>query len=186
MQALYEAGATRLEPATSGVTGRYGVCEDEIDELLRGEVFVDLYRVVREALRSSHENYSLKSIEQLPPPRHGPVLMRGIAAGRHARENGDGAGPAPTRKTPSCRYDAPFQLPRRASDAGRGSTPSGSAIVRTAARGTALVIKAPMPPSATTTRVSRRRSANRSAIGGEVNHGSQPRTSDGMNRRPRR
>ena len=44
--------------------GRYGVCEDEIDDLLRREVFVDLYKVVRQALRTSHPNLSLKSVEQ--------------------------------------------------------------------------------------------------------------------------
>ncbi len=44
--------------------GRYGVCEDEIDDLLRREVFVDLFKVVRQSIRASHPNYSLKSIEQ--------------------------------------------------------------------------------------------------------------------------
>jgi predicted RecB family nuclease len=41
----------------------YGTREDEIDDLLRREIFVDLYKVVRQSLRSSHPNYSLKSIE---------------------------------------------------------------------------------------------------------------------------
>ena len=30
---------------------RYGTREHEVDELLRGEVFVDLYAVVRQAMR---------------------------------------------------------------------------------------------------------------------------------------
>src|SRR5215208_4690539 len=41
---------------------------------------------------------------------------------------------------PICRYVSPSQRPRTARDAGRGGTPSGSAIVRTAAPGTALVM----------------------------------------------
>ena len=44
--------------------GRYGICEDEIDDLLRREIFVDLYKVVRQALRTSHPNLSLKSVEK--------------------------------------------------------------------------------------------------------------------------
>ena len=53
------------EPAAlKRLMGLYGTCEDEIDDLLRREVFVDLYKVVRQGLRSSHPNLSLKSIEQ--------------------------------------------------------------------------------------------------------------------------
>jgi predicted RecB family nuclease len=43
--------------------GRYGTREDQIDRLLRGEVFVDLYRVVRQGLRASVESYSIKMLE---------------------------------------------------------------------------------------------------------------------------
>ena len=42
----------------------HGTREDEVDELLRGEVFVDLYAVVRQALVVSEESYGLKSIEK--------------------------------------------------------------------------------------------------------------------------
>jgi len=55
--ASYETAALKR------LMGRYGVCEDEIDDLLRREVFVDLYKVVRQALRTSHPNLSLKSVE---------------------------------------------------------------------------------------------------------------------------
>jgi predicted RecB family nuclease len=41
----------------------YGTREDEIDDLLRREVFVDLFKVVRQALRHSHRRYSLKNVE---------------------------------------------------------------------------------------------------------------------------
>jgi predicted RecB family nuclease len=51
--------------AIKRLTGRHGVCVDEVDELLRGGVFVDLYRIVRQALRASVESYSIKKIEAL-------------------------------------------------------------------------------------------------------------------------
>jgi uncharacterized protein len=36
--------------------------EEELDDLLRREVFVDLYQVVRQSLRISHPSYSIKSV----------------------------------------------------------------------------------------------------------------------------
>ena len=45
--------------------GKYGVCEDEIDALLRGGVFVDLYKVVRQGLLVGEPSYSLKYVEHL-------------------------------------------------------------------------------------------------------------------------
>jgi predicted RecB family nuclease len=44
---------------------RYATMETEIDQLLRERRFVDLYRVVVQALRASTESYSLKDIEAL-------------------------------------------------------------------------------------------------------------------------
>jgi uncharacterized protein len=44
---------------------RYAVCESEIDDLLRNNVFVDLYAVVRQALIVGEVSYSLKNIEHL-------------------------------------------------------------------------------------------------------------------------
>ncbi len=43
----------------------HGICEDKVDDLLRNQVFVDLYRIVRQGLCVGEENYSLKSIEHL-------------------------------------------------------------------------------------------------------------------------
>lgn len=37
--------------------------EDAVDDLLRGEKFVDLYAIVRHAIRTSHRNMSLKTLE---------------------------------------------------------------------------------------------------------------------------
>ena len=45
--------------------GRYGTREDEVDSLLRGGVFVDLYQVVRQGIRISQESYSIKKLEPL-------------------------------------------------------------------------------------------------------------------------
>jgi uncharacterized protein len=50
--------------AIKHLAGRHGVCTDEVDELLRAEVFVDLYRVVRQGLRASVESYSIKRMEE--------------------------------------------------------------------------------------------------------------------------
>ncbi len=44
---------------------RHGTREAEVDRLLRGEVLVDLYRVVRQGLRAGVESYSIKRIEPL-------------------------------------------------------------------------------------------------------------------------
>jgi predicted RecB family nuclease len=57
--------ASYEQTAMKRLTGRHGVCVDEVDELLRGGVFVDLYRIVHQALRASVESYSIKKIETL-------------------------------------------------------------------------------------------------------------------------
>src|SRR6185369_472145 len=49
--------------AIKHLAGRHGVCTDDVDELLRAEVFVDLYRVVRQGARASVESYSIKKME---------------------------------------------------------------------------------------------------------------------------
>lgn len=51
--------------ALTQLMGLHGTREDEIDDLLRGQVLVDLYRVTRQALRASVESYSLKKVEAL-------------------------------------------------------------------------------------------------------------------------
>ena len=55
--AQYEITALRR------LMGRYGTREAELDDLLRREVFVDLYRVVRNAIRVSRPGYGLKELE---------------------------------------------------------------------------------------------------------------------------
>ncbi len=51
--------------AIKRLAGRHGTCVDEVDELLRAGVFVDLYHVVRQGLRASVESYSIKKLEPL-------------------------------------------------------------------------------------------------------------------------
>ena len=47
------------------LAARHGVCEDDVDQLLRDGVFVDLYAVVRSAIRVSQRSYSIKKLEPL-------------------------------------------------------------------------------------------------------------------------
>ena len=49
--------------ALKKLAGRHDSRIDELDRLLRGKVFVDLFRVVRQGLRASVESYSLKRME---------------------------------------------------------------------------------------------------------------------------
>ncbi len=57
--ASYERTALRR------LMGEHGTREHEIDTFLREEVLVDLYRVVREAIRASVDSYSIKVVEKL-------------------------------------------------------------------------------------------------------------------------
>ncbi|MGV0835911.1 TM0106 family RecB-like putative nuclease [Mycolicibacterium thermoresistibile] len=47
------------------LAGRYGVGEEEVDDLLRSGVLIDLYPLVRKSIRVGTANYSLKSLEPL-------------------------------------------------------------------------------------------------------------------------
>src|ERR1700722_6773942 len=54
------------EPAAlKRLMGRYATREDELDQLLGGKRFVDLFSVVRQGLRASAESYSIKRLEPL-------------------------------------------------------------------------------------------------------------------------
>ncbi len=70
----YESGAIKR------LMQRHGVCVDEVDRLLRGDVLVDLLNVVRQGVRASLESYSLKQIEKFyMPAREGPVTEAGFS-----------------------------------------------------------------------------------------------------------
>jgi predicted RecB family nuclease len=60
--AAYEKVALRR------LMSRHGTREEEVDRLLRNEVLVDLYRVVRQGIRLSTDSYSLKKVERLYMP----------------------------------------------------------------------------------------------------------------------
>src|SRR5207247_2974238 len=51
------------EEAVGRLMGRFATREDEVDDLFRLAVFVDLYRVVRQGVRIGVESYSLKRLE---------------------------------------------------------------------------------------------------------------------------
>ena len=57
--ANYEIAACRK------LMGRYGVCEYEVDQLLRNEVFIDLYKIVKGGLLLGEPRYSIKNVEHL-------------------------------------------------------------------------------------------------------------------------
>ena len=57
--ANYEVAALRR------LAQRHQTREDDMDELLRAEVFVDLYAVVRQSIMISQESYSIKKLEPL-------------------------------------------------------------------------------------------------------------------------
>ena len=56
---------------------KHGTREDEVDDLLRGHVLVDLFQVVRQALRISLPSYSLKQVETLYFPERATDVVGG-------------------------------------------------------------------------------------------------------------
>jgi predicted RecB family nuclease len=69
--ANYEIAACRK------LMGRYGVCENEVDQLLRNEVFVDLYKIVKGGLRLGEPQYSIKNVEHLYRGKRDTVVGNG-------------------------------------------------------------------------------------------------------------
>ena len=59
---VYHYGAYE-ETAIKRMAGQHATCVDEVDELLRRDVLVDLFRAVRQGLRASVESYSIKKLE---------------------------------------------------------------------------------------------------------------------------
>lgn len=86
--ASYEASAL------CRLMGQYGTRERQVDILLRGEILVDLYQVVRQAVRIGEPRYSLKNVERLyRARREGDVATAGESIAEFARwlEEPDGA-----------------------------------------------------------------------------------------------
>jgi predicted RecB family nuclease len=71
---VYHYAAYELTAVTR-LAGKYATRENEVDDLLRGQVFVDLFTVVRQGVAVGTPSYSLKQIERLYlPPRTGDVV----------------------------------------------------------------------------------------------------------------
>jgi len=51
--------------AMKNLMGKYGTREDEVDSLLRNNVFIDLYAVVRNGLLVGEPSYSIKNLEHI-------------------------------------------------------------------------------------------------------------------------
>ncbi|HTM58404.1 MAG TPA: TM0106 family RecB-like putative nuclease [Candidatus Udaeobacter sp.] len=76
---VYHFGA--YEPgAMKRLMGRYATREAEVDRLLRAGRFVDLHSIVRQALRASVEEYSIKALECLFGFERGQPLKEAGAA----------------------------------------------------------------------------------------------------------
>lgn len=85
--ANYEISACRR------LMGRYGVCEVEIDQLLRHEVFVDLYKIVKASMIIGEPRYSIKNIEHLYRGKRDTAVGSGgdsVVVYEHWREHPDG------------------------------------------------------------------------------------------------
>jgi uncharacterized protein len=72
--APYEPGALKR------LMGRYATREEEIDQMLRAKLFVDLYNVVRHSIRASVESYSIKKLE----PFYGYERQTALPDANHA------------------------------------------------------------------------------------------------------
>jgi predicted RecB family nuclease len=66
------------EPSTlKRLMGQYGIKENEIDNFLRNNVFVDLSRIVVQSLRIGTPSYSLKEVEKLYYPKRETAVSSG-------------------------------------------------------------------------------------------------------------
>lgn len=86
--AAYEVTALRR------LMGQYGTREREVDDLLRRDVFVDLFAVVRNALRVSQPRYSIKNLEVFLPIERAAEIKEGgtsILMFEEWMRTGDGA-----------------------------------------------------------------------------------------------
>ena len=107
------------EPSTlARLMGAHATREEEIDELLRGEVLVDLLQVVRQSLRAGVESYSLKDVEKLFFTRKAEVEL--------GQRGGDRVRALARRPRPGA--------PRRHRRLQRGGLPRDARAARLAAR----------------------------------------------------
>ncbi|GAC1345152.1 MAG: TM0106 family RecB-like putative nuclease [Candidatus Dormibacteria bacterium] len=84
--AAYESTALKK------LMGRHATREDEVDQLLRGGVLVDLYQVVRQGVRVSKDSYSLKALEAYYMPKRNEEITdagSSIVAYERWKDTGD-------------------------------------------------------------------------------------------------
>jgi uncharacterized protein len=90
---VYHYGA--YEPAAlKRLMGVHGTRERQLDAILRGQVLVDLHRVVRHGVRVSQDSYSIKKLEPLYREARTTAVAGGlgsIVAYEDWRETGDGS-----------------------------------------------------------------------------------------------
>jgi uncharacterized protein len=70
--AAYEVSAVRR------LSTRHDTRQDEVDELLRNEVFIDLYQIVRHGLRIGEDSYSIKKVERLYRPKRSTEVATAV------------------------------------------------------------------------------------------------------------
>ena len=70
--AQYEVSAVRR------LSTRHDTRQDEVDELLRNEVFIDLYKIVRRGLLIGEKSYSIKDVEHLYRPKRSTDVATAI------------------------------------------------------------------------------------------------------------
>lgn len=63
--------------ACKRLMGAHGTRENELDDLLRNEVFVDLYAIVTHGLQIGEPRYSIKNVERLYRPRRDTEVASG-------------------------------------------------------------------------------------------------------------
>ena len=93
---VYEPGAIKR------LMLRYATREEEVDRLLRGKVFVDLHGVIKQGVRASVEQYSLKEMERFCGYRRRVPLPDANQA-RHFVEHQLELSPAPALTDEACR-----------------------------------------------------------------------------------
>lgn len=85
--ANYEIAAIRK------LMGRYGVCEKKVNNLLRNNVFVDLYNIVRQGIMIGEPRYSIKNVEHIYREKRNTDVASGgdsIVVYENWRNNPDG------------------------------------------------------------------------------------------------
>ncbi|NCL76398.1 TM0106 family RecB-like putative nuclease [Rhodococcus sp. YH1] len=123
------------------LAGRHGVGEETVDELLRSGVLVDLYPIVRSALRVGQRGYGLKQLEPLYlGPRGGDVTTGAASIVAYAdycalREAGDTAAAQAVLAEIAAYNEADCLSTLRLRDwllaqaAGAGVCPDGAAVI---------------------------------------------------------